>query len=279
MSTPNSKNSASTPNSKNTSYSSFSYSTPSPRRHTRSPKNRSSEPKGPVRKLYLIRHGESLGQRASRQARKKDPALTDCGLSRNGQAQAVLIPSLLEGTDVQLLVTSPLTRAIQTTLLAFPTSNNTENLPIMMAYDLREIGSPIPENQPRKLKDIWRDLRVDSTTLDRFDLESLKSPEDDQWPSHHETPPKVVRRDRVRKVFGWLASHLPPEIHTIAVVCHYHVIRNALTDPYDAGGECSHPYLHPINAQPVECKLLPDGRVQFVRVVGEEDDEAQGFEL
>ena len=303
----------------------------------------------PTRTLYLIRHGESLGQRASRQRRKTDEGLTDCGLTRNGIEQAKFVPELLsmEGVDpnkIQFVVTSPLTRAIHTTLLAFPTRSSrippsnglvrhrddlkpvsktlsfesgrkkgndpmeidnddidedmtdqcsivTENergpftnIPILMAYDLREVGSLIPENKPRKLKDIWRDLQVDDVTLKRFDLESLLYPNSDStvspkssssspraserspisWPRGHDTPPKVIRKDRIRQVFAWLAAYLPVDTTTLAVICHYHVIRTSLSDP----GIDNCP-VHPQNAQPLECVLHSDGSVELIRVLGE----------
>ena len=92
-----------------------------------------------------------MGQRAPREERRSDIRLTDCGLSRNGQAQAELVPLLLQGIDIQLVVTSPLTRTIHSTLLAYPiaviSDKNGQNLPIMMACTLREIGSAIPENK------------------------------------------------------------------------------------------------------------------------------------
>ncbi|KAL7577339.1 hypothetical protein ACA910_002075 [Epithemia clementina (nom. ined.)] len=404
--------------------------------------------------MYLIRHGESLGQRASRQARKSDDRLIDCALTRKGMEQAKLIPQLLLSPPIQLVVTSPLTRAIQTTLLAFPTVDSSssssshccsdqepttvhsflktsnadfvsvengsrsdnvpspqcidfnndyndnqlgnenevdvgddeeeedtdpnqvpkksqdydeigdhrsslvgeaaaaapkpatttttnhnhhpknKNIPILMAYDLREIGSLVPENQPRKFKEIWKDLEVDRATLDRFDFNSLwslpslmsssssrrcsqdhasssfASPASQRrggapmsssssppgrssrrtsssyssspspsfhdsstimatWPRGHDTPPKVVRKDRIRQVFAWLATNLSPDITTLAVVCHYHVIRTALSDPYHPhAGDPSDSVVRPENAQPLQCWLHHDGRVELVRALG-----------
>jgi broad specificity phosphatase PhoE len=76
-----------------------------------------------------------MGQRASREERRSDIRLTDCGRSRNGQAQAELAPLLLQGVAIQLMVRSPLTRAIHSTLLAYPiaviSDENGQNLPIL----------------------------------------------------------------------------------------------------------------------------------------------------
>ena len=370
--TPNSRN-RTTPHTPKTSTPTTSYSTPNATRGTTT-----TITPGIKRRMYLIRHGESKGQRASsRQARRTDEKLVDCGLTRNGMEQAKFIPQLmaLEGVDpIQLVVTSPLTRAIHTTLLAFPTNYHTDNnniidnnndignyldeqeffppsgndnddsdyedmeihnennededmevdnnlveedtapsliprtgVPILMAYDLREVGSMIPENRPRKFEDIWFDLDVDRTTQDRFDLQSLlfqteqnnnpvfrsspgtpavtttttttpvssstasssssSSSSPSCWPRGHDTPPKVVRKDRIRQVFAWLAMQLPTRITTLAVICHHNVIQTALSG-------ASNPIIQncpisPTNAQPIECTLHEDGQVELLRVLGE----------
>ena len=277
----------STPQRIKTAYADFSYSTPSPRKNNakRSPKNQTTESTQNLnssrhaRTVYLIRHGQSLGQKANKRQRQSDPNLIDCGLSHTGVYQAEhLMPQLLKDTNIQLLVTSPLTRAVQTTMLAFAQ----KTLPTLIAYDLREIGSPIPENQPRPLKEVFKDLDIENMSNLQWDFTSLAiSPETVQsWPKKHDTPPKVVRRDRVRKVFGWLAQELPSEVREIAVVCHYHVIRNAVSDPYDSGGSPrsgdskQQQYLQQIsNAQPIECRLHSDGRLEFVRLLDGDSDE------
>jgi hypothetical protein len=89
------------------------------------------------KKIYLIRHGQSLGQVADPEARENDPSLTDCGLTEEGKKQAENIKQLLGEeayNEIELVLTSPLTRAVHTSLLAFP------DKPIICQYDLREIG-------------------------------------------------------------------------------------------------------------------------------------------
>jgi broad specificity phosphatase PhoE len=206
--------------------------------------------------VYLIRHGESKGQVAKTRAiRQTDPTLLDCRLTPTGRDQArALRTTLLNNID--WVVCSPLTRAMETAVLGFPSLDT----PILCHYDLREIGSPIPENIPRRTQDVLADLQ-EYDTVKNIDVQSLRPA---QWPYRHETPPKVVRRDRIRQVFAWLADTLPEHVREIAVVCHYHVIRTALSDPYDqAHAAYVHKSIHPVNAVPIRCELTPDGKLKL----------------
>lgn len=166
--------------------------------------------------FYLIRHGQSLGQTTNRQSRRTDERLLDCGLSKLGMAQAKAI--VLPGT-VQLIVSSPLLRAIATACLA-----NATQLPILIHYHLREIGSLIPENIPRSPKAVERDLqKVYDVQHDSMDWDTLRP---DGWPHRHDESPKLIRRDRVSDALFWLAKNRPEK--EIAVFCHFHVIQAAV---------------------------------------------------
>jgi broad specificity phosphatase PhoE len=86
--------------------------------------------------------------------------LRDCDLTRKGRQQASAVAAsfsdIKEFHSIELVVSSPLTpltRALHTSLLAFPRQN------IIVNYDLREIGSGIQEHIPRKTKDVLKDLR------------------------------------------------------------------------------------------------------------------------
>ena len=186
---------------------------------------------------------------AGRNARQTDATLTDCGLTLEGETQAKGIRQLLGGDDavraIQLVVSSPLTRALHTACLAFPDAPT-----LLCHYHLREIGSMIPENIPRPVHQVLQDLQlagVPASVLAKIDTTTLQP---DDWPRHHDTPPNVVRRDRIRQVLQWLA--VTREETVIAVVCHYHVIRAAVQDPYAATTE-----IKPANACPIKCYLCP----------------------
>lgn len=220
------------------------FATPSPTKRERLRVSPSSSNKPPIapKRIYLIRHGHSLGQAAGHERRQSDPTLRDCGLTERGIQQATQLPSLLGNSvyqSIQLVVSSPMTRALHTAILAFP------DKPILIHYNLREFGSKIPENTPRPISTVLKELQVDAPSL-MLDVETLKP---DDWPRRHDTPPKVVRRDNIRSIFqDWLASR--PE-RVIAVVAHYHVIRAALWDPYSHQS----PDVYPANASPIGCEL------------------------
>ena len=214
-------------------------------------KNSRSEPK----LIYLVRHGESLGQKAPRRRRETDATLQDCGLSNCGIQQATGLGKMLPA--VELVVSSPLMRALQTSLIAFGTK-----APILCHYHLREVGSPIPENCPRRMEHVLKDLQQQNLDTSCVDYTQLQPP---MWPKTTIDVPKVVRsRDHIPNVFKWLASHRPEKV--IAVVCHYHVIRAVLRR--DDGS--MDPSLKPINCQPIPCHLCPHtGRLTMIEIGNE----------
>lgn len=79
-------------------------------------------------KLYVIRHGESLGN--IRQARTPN-----CGLSPLGAKQAELVADFFMDIPIKVIYSSPLSRAIQT---ALPLAKSI-NQPIVLAPDMAEI--------------------------------------------------------------------------------------------------------------------------------------------
>jgi broad specificity phosphatase PhoE len=204
--------------------------------------------------LYLIRHGESQGQVARHNGldRKRDPSLTDAGLTQKGWAQATQIPGLL-GTkamsSIELVVSSPLTRALHTALVAF------QDLPedsssLVVHYDICEIGSNIPENIPRPVEKVIHDLQG-LPRVEQVDHESLKP---ENWPdqSHHEScSKKNDGNESIHKFLLWLAQEREETV--IAVVCHYNVIQAALG-----------PGIKPLNATPIACQLFSDGTIKLV---------------
>jgi Histidine phosphatase superfamily (branch 1) len=254
-----------------------------------------------IRTVYLIRHGESVGQTVSREARERNANLLDCGLTETGRQQARSIHAcLLDNAKIRLVLSSPLTRALETAILAF--ANN--DIPIVVHYELRELGRIIPENTPRAMAVVLKDLfppprdaaaaaAVESGTTATRTIIDTETFRPDQWPRDHDTPPKVVRRDRIRQVFQWLASS-PTSVKleqrqqqqdcsdvdndtggrnendddddddhddfAVAVVCHYHVIRAALSNPHS----CRKMDICPENAKPIKCRLHADGRLTVV---------------
>jgi broad specificity phosphatase PhoE len=218
--------------------------------------------------IYLIRHGQSQGQVASN---RHDRSLRDCGLTATGQEQARTIPAQFDNPadydSIDWVICSPLTRAIETAVLAFP------NRTITCHYDLFEIGSTrIPENIPRRTAAVWAHLEqqqlvthTNGTTKQHLDLVSLRP---EGWPKQYDKSPTVLRKNHIRNVFLWIAQTVPDSVRGIAVVCHFHVIRAALQDP-----RCRHPananfvnkHVHPANAELIRCELLvPSGQLRLL---------------
>jgi broad specificity phosphatase PhoE len=206
----------------------------------------------PTKTIYLIRHGQSQGQAArSNGISRTDMSLLDCGLTLRGQSEAMHIPKKFtreELESIKLVVSSPMTRALNTALLGFPETN------IMVHYDLKELGSKIPENRPREMQEVLKDLqhlidgRNDMATF--LDVESLLP---EGWPWRY-TRPNVKGNDHLRRVFQWLYHER--EESTMAIVCHYNVIRSAVSRNGSS--------LHPENALPIRCDLHSDGELAVV---------------
>ena len=214
---------------------------------TRKIKEKKSHDDAP-KMVYLIRHGQSQGQTAKRDGRdrKRDPSLVDCGLTKLGIQQASRISSSAWNTTsmdtVELVLSSPLTRALQTAILGFPNHTN-----ILVHYGLRELGTSIPENRPRGdthevMKYIYKKHRLDPVV----DTESLKPP---RWPQDDANRAASSTTTRIQEIFRSMARERTED--TIAVVCHYHVIRAALAK-FD---------IRPRNAVPIACHLHSDGRL------------------
>jgi len=89
--------------------------------------------------ICLVRHGRSLAQGVDRHLRKSERFL-DCHLSPTGVSQAYGVPGRLirNGglSGIELVVVSPLTRALMTALLAF---RDRPEVPIVVHPDCREV--------------------------------------------------------------------------------------------------------------------------------------------
>mmetsp|Transcript_13189 Transcript_13189/g.20561 ORF Transcript_13189/g.20561 Transcript_13189/m.20561 type:complete len:271 (-) Transcript_13189:2396-3208(-) len=219
--------------------------------------------------IYLIRHGESLGQIANfhRMDRKRDPRLTDAGLTSKGQRQAKDIPSQLKKLEeeqpekapytqenIDLVVSSPLTRAIHTALLGFQDRSATSNF--IIHPHLREQGglgaNQLPENQSRPIQRVLKHLREDRSVMEsrineiQFDL-VLKEEKNEHTKNNGRKSPSA--KGQIRDFLLWLYQERTEQV--IAVVCHYNVIRCMLG-----------PMLSPQNALPIPCELSHDGQLE-----------------
>lgn len=85
--------------------------------------------------VHLIRHGQSTFNEATATTPWSDPMLFDAPLTPYGAEQAKALRLQVSTLGVELVVTSPLTRAIQTAMLAFADSGAA---PIVVEALLRE---------------------------------------------------------------------------------------------------------------------------------------------
>mmetsp|Transcript_20491 Transcript_20491/g.48670 ORF Transcript_20491/g.48670 Transcript_20491/m.48670 type:complete len:367 (+) Transcript_20491:22-1122(+) len=282
----------------------------------------------PVKRLVLIRHGQSLGQVSRRKHgwdRQTDVRLRDCPLTHHGQHQAQQLssrfvaasafPSSMMKDDedsntsssswnqIELVLSSPLTRALQTTLLAF----GSLAINILVSYEICELGSRIPENIPRDMKSVLGDLNylltngrpVLTTTKTKTKTKKKEKETDDMdidtgfdnvhdttfiqrpygpptsvetsvldvatlqpkdWP--RDSTPNVVKKDRIKSFLHYLYHDRPES--SIAVVCHYNVIRSMVVDSPTSsaptsGGTGTASTLRPQNAEPIYCYLYHNG--------------------
>ena len=148
------------------------------------------------KRITFLRHGQSEGNAAkARGISRSDPCLLDCGLTRLGvqQAQAA---GAAASREPELVVVSILKRAIATALhLKFPTAK-------LVAFPgIKEIGSRIPENQARSLKEIRRDrdlceFQFDSgAALEDFAAWLRGRPERDIWVVAHNNSIAALLRE------------------------------------------------------------------------------------
>ncbi len=83
--------------------------------------------------IYFIRHGESEFNAAHNDG-EKDPLIFDAPLTERGQRQAQALKSQFAELSIKQVITSPLTRAIQTTLCIFE-----DSVPITVTEKHREL--------------------------------------------------------------------------------------------------------------------------------------------
>lgn len=212
-----------------------------------------------MKNVVLIRHGQSLGQTAwDNGISRKDKSLLDCFLTERGIREATKLrsdPRLL-GYNFDLVCTSPLTRAVATCVMAFgriteheikESADGAPHTPFIAHSAISEAGTGIPENTGRAINTVKKDLkkkllRCDPsamTCLDHIDFSLLP----ESWPIIK----KSVKKCKLESFLKWLL--LEREEKTIAVVCHYNIIRWLLGNAINRVSNC----------MPIECVLFDDG--------------------
>lgn len=72
-----------------------------------------------MKEVVLIRHGESIANRTRGSVRQHDLGLKDAKLSGEGQRQAEALQKHKDLSGIQVVICSPLSRALQTACIAF----------------------------------------------------------------------------------------------------------------------------------------------------------------
>lgn len=161
-----------------------------------------------AKSIHLIRHGQSVFNAAFDAVARVDPMIFDAPLSPLGREQAAALRTEVHALGVELVVTSPLTRAIETTLHAFGLDHAPVHVEALHRERLEHSGDV--GRSPRELR---RDFPA-------FVFDHL----DDPWwhsdGSHPQTivlEPEDVLLGRVSSFRAWLAKR--PE-RNIAVIGH-----------------------------------------------------------
>jgi len=219
-----------------------------------------------MKNIILIRHGESLGQVAKARGRsRKHPDLLDCFITQKGIGQASQLKDSIQNID--LVCTSPLTRAITTCALAFGNIADQEleeegatiTTPFICHPDLAEVGSSIPENMGRPIKKVLKDIKrtlpycEEISCLDKIDFSLLPK----SWPDIGK--PKSLTNHSLMNFLEWLNSR--PETN-IVVVCHYNVIIRLLNRAVNFVENCS-PILCTMNEDDLTLHLVQTKNVNF----------------
>lgn len=158
--------------------------------------------------IHLIRHGQSVFNAAFDSLTRIDPMIFDAPLSPTGIEQATALRPEVHSLGVELIVTSPLTRAIQTALHAFGRDHAPIRIESLHRERLEHSGDV--GRSPKALRTEFPDLAFDHL--------------DDPWWHFDGRNPQAVFAEPEETLLGrvsafreWLTAR--PET-TIAVIGH-----------------------------------------------------------
>lgn len=164
-----------------------------------------------IKTIHCIRHGQSTFNAHWEQAGKTDPLHFDAVLSDLGHEQVAARAATVRDVPYELIVTSPLTRAIQTTLGLFREHPSASRIRVECLHRERLENSCDVGRSPTLLRGAFPDLAFDH-------LEEIwwhRDGEPDERGIVVE--PDAVLTERVRRFRHWLSER--PE-RLIAVVGH-----------------------------------------------------------
>ena len=160
-----------------------------------------------IGRCYFVRHGEATHNVAPR---PWGPELVDAPLTDVGRAQAETLQAITRRVeqDIEVVIVSPLTRAIQTALIGFSTLAERGDFPFIAMEECRErFGKNLPDKR--------RCRSALATEFDRVDFTGIGEADELFLDDERESAEALSRR-----ADAFLAMlHARPE-KGIAVVCH-----------------------------------------------------------
>eukprot|EP00158_Paraphelidium_tribonemae_P006395 Partr_v1_DN27801_c0_g1_i2_m22664 putative phosphoglycerate mutase len=166
--------------------------------------------------IYFIRHAQALHNVAS-DFSIPDPRLTALGIRQAQRIRDTIPADAL--ANLELIVTSPMHRTVQTTLIAFRTQIEWQRLPVVLKPELQEThAEPCDTGSPaHQLIEAFPQLEHELKALppNWYSKTGINAPTDDAWKS---------RAEMMRK---WLIDR--PE-RVIVVMCHNGFLRHLVGD-------------------------------------------------
>ncbi len=178
------------------------------------------------KKIYLMRHAHSEAQDCKRKGiPRDDDSLLDCHITKLGEFQAKT--AWVEDDLPDLVVVSPLTRAIQTALIAFEGFD----IPMICHPGLKEKGNKLPENIRREKRELIRDEKLNQHEA-FADIDFSLVLEEKVW----STSKKSKRVNFVHdSLIEWLKRR---KEERILLVTHYKVIKDLFPTGFEEVDNC-----------------------------------------
>ena len=178
------------------------------------------------KKIYLMRHAHSEAQDCKRKGiPRDDDSLLDCHITKLGEFQAKT--AWVEDDFPDLVVVSPLTRAIQTALIAFEGFD----IPMICHPGLKEKGDKLPENIRREKGELIRDKKLNQ--YEAFaDIDFSLVIEEKVWSMSKKSKRVNFAHD---SLIEWLKRR---KEERILLVTHYKVIKDLFPTGFEEVENC-----------------------------------------
>lgn len=173
----------------------------------------------------------------------------DARLTARGEAQCAALAAAGRGAEAELVATSPMTRCVQTALLAFPAALE-RGVPFVANEDLRETVNYWCDRR-RSTEELMREFgdEVDFSACPPTDelwarYEAIAGPPD-AWTKHRESCDLYAVANRMRSFLSWLEKRPERRVvvstHSATLRClfsygHPGGVRGAPEQIFDSGG-------------------------------------------